>query len=152
MFWHFRSYVGSYAHSFMGVPFVDLLGAQRVSDKTPNTFSATICALLNNKWIVVQHFLIYPYLRMVLVSAKLTMTSGEPFPRAVKWSWLTMFKSLFEAPWLKTLNVVVEWLTFQFRIQEVQGSNLDSETSYPDWGFSWSFSIPPDEFRDSAFN
>jgi hypothetical protein len=32
------------------------------------------------------------------------------------------------------------------------GSNLDPETGYPDWGFSWYSSIPPGKFPDSALN
>jgi hypothetical protein len=34
------------------------------------------------------------------------------------------------------LNIVVEWLTLLLCIQEVLGSNLGPETSYPDCGFS----------------
>jgi hypothetical protein len=34
-------------------------------------------------------------------------------------------------------NVMVEWLTLVFRIQEVPGSNLGPEISCPNWDFSW---------------
>jgi hypothetical protein len=33
----------------------------------------------------------------------------------------------------KRQNVVVEWLTLLLRIQEVPGSNLDSEACYPEF-------------------
>jgi hypothetical protein len=45
---------------------------------------------------------------------------------------------------------VVEWLTLLLCIQEVPGSNLNPETGYPDWGFSWFSSIPTGECQDSA--
>jgi hypothetical protein len=40
-------------------------------------------------------------------------------------------------------NVMVKWLTFQLRIREIPGSNLDPETSYSDCGFSWFSSVTP---------
>jgi hypothetical protein len=47
---------------------------------------------------------------------------------------------------------MVEWLALLLYIQEVLGSNLFSETGYPDWGFSWFSSVPPDKFRDITLN
>jgi hypothetical protein len=32
-------------------------------------------------------------------------------------------------------NVVVDWVTFHFRVREVPGSNLGLSTGYPYWGF-----------------
>jgi hypothetical protein len=49
-------------------------------------------------------------------------------------------------------NVVVEWLVLLLCIREVPGSNLGPETGYPDWDFSWFFSVPPEKFRDSTLN
>jgi hypothetical protein len=40
-----------------------------------------------------------------------------------------------------TLKVVVEWLAFFLLIREFLGSNLDSETCYTDWDFSWWYSL-----------
>jgi hypothetical protein len=40
------------------------------------------------------------------------------------------------------LNFVIEWLTLLLRVQEVPGSNLGTETSYPNC-FSWFFSVYP---------
>jgi hypothetical protein len=40
-------------------------------------------------------------------------------------------------------NIVVKWLTLLLHNQEVPGSNIGSETGYPDWGISWFFSVPP---------
>jgi hypothetical protein len=57
---------------------------------------------------------------------------------------LSSFDSLLSKP----SNVVVERLTFLLRIQEVRGSSLGSGTGYPDWNFSWLFSVPPGESRD----
>jgi hypothetical protein len=48
-------------------------------------------------------------------------------------------------------NVVVEWLAHLLRIQEVSRSNLGPETGYPDWGLSWSSSIPLGNCWDSAW-
>jgi hypothetical protein len=31
-------------------------------------------------------------------------------------------------------------------------SNFGPETGYPDWRFSWFFSVPPDECQDSTLN
>lgn len=36
-------------------------------------------------------------------------------------------------------------------IQDMLSSNLNQETSYHDWGFSWVCSIPPDKCLDSTF-
>jgi hypothetical protein len=47
-------------------------------------------------------------------------------------------------------NVVVEWFTLLLRVQEVPGSNLDPETGYPDWGFSWFSSVHAGECRGST--
>jgi hypothetical protein len=43
---------------------------------------------------------------------------------------------------------VVEWLTLLLHIWEVLGSNV--ETGYPDWGFSWFYSVPPGKFQGST--
>jgi hypothetical protein len=50
---------------------------------------------------------------------------------------------------ITTASVVVEWLTLLLRVQEVLSSSLCLETGYSAWGFSWFFSVPQDEFRDS---
>jgi hypothetical protein len=49
--------------------------------------------------------------------------------------------------WLRP-NVVVRWLTLLRRIREVQGSNLGSETGYPE--VMWFYSVSPGECRDST--
>jgi hypothetical protein len=42
-----------------------------------------------------------------------------------------------------------EWLALLPYIREVQGSNIDPDTDYPDWGISWSSSFPSDrEYLD----
>jgi hypothetical protein len=48
------------------------------------------------------------------------------------------------------LNVVVEWITLVPCTREFPASNLDPETGYPDRGFSWLSSVPPDECRSST--
>jgi hypothetical protein len=45
-------------------------------------------------------------------------------------------------------NFVVKWLTFLLHIWEVLGSNLGPETSYPDWTFSYFFSVFPGKCQD----
>jgi hypothetical protein len=52
--------------------------------------------------------------------------------------------------YIKWPNVVVEWLKLLLRFREVPGSNLSSETGYPDWGFSWFCSVPLSECRVST--
>jgi hypothetical protein len=48
-------------------------------------------------------------------------------------------------------NVVAEWLTL-LCIWEVQGSNLDLETSYPGWEYSWFSSVPPGNCQERTLN
>jgi hypothetical protein len=43
---------------------------------------------------------------------------------------------------------VVKWLTLLVCIQEAPGSNLGSETSYPDLNIFMVFLSPPDEYLD----
>jgi hypothetical protein len=50
-----------------------------------------------------------------------------------------------------TSNIVVEWLTLLFHIQEVPGSNLVPETDYSEGIFVF-FSVPPGRCRDSTLN
>jgi hypothetical protein len=38
------------------------------------------------------------------------------------------------------------------RVQVVLGSNLGQETSYPDSGFSWFSSVPPNKCQDNTLN
>jgi hypothetical protein len=45
-------------------------------------------------------------------------------------------------------NFVVEWVPLLLRIREVPSSNLGPENGYPDSGFSWFSSVPPDECLD----
>jgi hypothetical protein len=47
-------------------------------------------------------------------------------------------------------NVVVEWLTLLLCTREVPGSNLGSDTGFPDWVFLWFYTVPPRRLRDSA--
>jgi hypothetical protein len=46
----------------------------------------------------------------------------------------------------------VEWLTLLLHIREVPSSSLGWDTGYPNWDFSWFFSVPPSKVRDSALN
>jgi hypothetical protein len=64
---------------------------------------------------------------------------------------LDMGSSSPQRPYLMNKpNVVVEWLTFLLRTREVPGVNIGLETGYPNWGFSWFASFPPDECWDST--
>jgi hypothetical protein len=49
-------------------------------------------------------------------------------------------KVLYCTDWLVKLAQAVMFLTC---VQEAPNLNLDCDTSYPDWGYSWFFSIPP---------
>jgi hypothetical protein len=48
-----------------------------------------------------------------------------------------------------TMPLVIEVIG-RFRIREVQDSNFYSEIGYPNWGFSWFFSVPPSKCRGST--
>jgi hypothetical protein len=92
----------------------------------------------------------------------------RPTPLTSRPQWLAMkaqfkyFLFLFTVPTLGVkvvcglypvlFNVcfVVVWLTLLLRILEVPRSNLGPESGYFGWGFSWSFSVPPDKFRYST--
>jgi hypothetical protein len=52
---------------------------------------------------------------------------------------------------LRTLNVVVEWLGLLIRVLEVPGSNLGPDTGYLERGSSWFSLVPPGESLDSSF-
>jgi hypothetical protein len=51
---------------------------------------------------------------------------------------------------IRVPNVVVKWLTLMLHIRELPDSNPGPDTGYPDWGFSWFFSVPPGECPDST--
>jgi hypothetical protein len=62
----------------------------------------------------------------------------------------SIYKGCFVRTNSHPLNIMVEWLTLLLHLQEVPGSNLGLETSYPDWGFSWISSVPPGKCQDST--
>jgi hypothetical protein len=43
-------------------------------------------------------------------------------------------------------------LKLLLRIRKVSDSNLGSEIGYPDWGFSWLFSLPPGDCQDCTLS
>jgi hypothetical protein len=49
-------------------------------------------------------------------------------------------------------NALVQRLTLRLRIWHIKGSNLGPGTSYPDWGFSWFFSVMPGKCLYSTLN
>jgi hypothetical protein len=64
--------------------------------------------------------------------------------------WVFLWPLSFAMFYCLWPSVVAEWLELMFRIREVPGSNLGSETGYPVCDFSWFLSVPPGKFWDKT--
>lgn len=46
----------------------------------------------------------------------------------------------------------MEWIAPLHPVQQITGSDIRSETGYPDWGLSSFFPVPPEKRQDSTLN
>jgi hypothetical protein len=83
---------------------------------------------------------------ILLLTARVHVTKTATYSM----SEVTMLSLRSTTLHVKEPNFVMECLTFLFRILEVPGSNLGTDTGYPDWGFSWCPSVSRGEFCDST--